>query len=67
MTVSSDTLRSISTPDQFESRIGTLELIDGVPSGETVYEHLDFVPGRAAAERGPLPHIEPGEECTGYS
>jgi hypothetical protein len=46
MTVSGDTLRSISTPDQLETRLGTLEFVDGVPSGETVetvYDHLDFV------------------------
>jgi hypothetical protein len=46
MTVSRDTLRSISTPDQLKSRLGTLEFVDGVPSGETVetmYHHLDFV------------------------
>jgi hypothetical protein len=46
MTVSRDTLRSISTPDQLKSRLGTLEFVDGVPSGETVemmYDHLDFV------------------------
>ena len=46
MTVSSETLRSISTPEQLDSRLGTLEFVDGVPSGETaekVYDHLDFV------------------------
>jgi len=46
MTVSSETLRSISTPDQFESRLGTLEFVNGVPRSETVetvYDHLDFV------------------------
>jgi hypothetical protein len=46
MAVSSETLRSISTPDRLESRLGTLEFVDGVPSGETsekVYDHLDFV------------------------
>ena len=46
MTGSSKTLRSISTPAQLETRLGTLEFIDGVPTGETaetVYDHLDFV------------------------
>ena len=46
MTVSIDTLRSISMPDEVESRIGKLEFIDGVPNGETaelLYDHLDFV------------------------
>jgi hypothetical protein len=33
MTVSRDTLRSISTPDQLETRLGTLEFVDGVPQG----------------------------------
>jgi hypothetical protein len=46
MSVSTETLRSISIPEHFESRVGTLEFADGVPSGETVevvYDHLDFV------------------------
>ena len=46
MTVSSETLRSISTPEHLESRLGALEFVDGVPTGETaekVYDHLDFV------------------------
>jgi hypothetical protein len=46
MTVSRDTLRSISTPDQLKSRLGTLEFVDGVPRSETVetvYDHLDYV------------------------
>src|SRR5512133_3418312 len=45
MTVSSEILRSISTPEQLETRLGTLELVDGVPTretAETVYDHLDF-------------------------
>ena len=46
MTVSSETLSSISTPEQLDSRLGTLEFVDGVPSveaAELVYDHLDFV------------------------
>ena len=46
MTVSSEALRSISTPERFESRLGTREFDDGVPSGETaerVHDQLDFV------------------------
>ena len=46
MTVSGATLSSISTPERLDSRLGTLEFVDGVPSGETaelVYDHLDFV------------------------
>jgi len=46
MTDSSGTLASISTPEELDSRLGTLEFVDGVPSNETaerVYDHLDFV------------------------
>ena len=46
MTVSSKTLRSISTPERVDSRLGTLDFVDGFPSSETsqlVYDHLDFV------------------------
>ena len=46
MTVSGETLRSISAPDQLDSRLGKLEFVDGVPNretSETVYDHLDFV------------------------
>src|SRR5512132_4658781 len=46
MTVSSETVRSISTPDQLGSRLGTLDFVNGVPRSETVetvYDHLDFV------------------------
>jgi hypothetical protein len=48
MTASAATLRSISAPDRLDTRVGTLESVDGVPSGETaerVYDHLDFVHG----------------------
>ena len=46
MSVSSETLHSISAPDQLETRLGKLEFEDGVPSrgtSERVYDHLDFV------------------------
>jgi hypothetical protein len=46
MTVSSETLRSISTPEQLKTRLGALDFIDGVPSPgtvELVYDHLDYV------------------------
>jgi hypothetical protein len=46
--VSAETLRSISTPDRVESRLGTLEFRDGAPSKATaglLYDHLDFVHG----------------------
>jgi hypothetical protein len=48
MTVSSETLRSLGTPDQLTTRLGSLQFVDGVPSSdtvETVYDHLDFVHG----------------------
>jgi hypothetical protein len=41
-------LASISTPDTVETRIGTLEFFDGLPSPETVqtvYDNLDFLRG----------------------
>jgi hypothetical protein len=46
MSLSGETLPSISLPDRLDSRVGTLESVDGVPSRETaelVYDHLDFV------------------------
>jgi len=46
MTVSTETLESIATPQQIDSRLGTLDFVDGFPSSETtelVYDNLDFV------------------------
>src|SRR3984957_6821508 len=46
--VSPETLRSISTPDVVESRLGRLEFRDGVPSEATsalLYDNLDFMHG----------------------
>ncbi len=43
--VSEETLQSLSAPNSVETRIGTLEFKDGVPTDETaskVYETLDF-------------------------
>jgi hypothetical protein len=43
--VSSATLKSISTPDKVETRIGMLDFKDGMPSKDTVakvYDNLDF-------------------------
>lgn len=43
--VSEATLQSLGAPDSIETRIGTLDFRDGVPSAETaqtVYETLDF-------------------------
>ena len=44
MTVSTETLESISTPEKVDTRLGTLDFVDGVPSPETselVQDHLD--------------------------
>jgi hypothetical protein len=44
--VSAEVLRSISTSDRVETRLGALEYVDGFPSratSELVYDHLDFV------------------------
>ena len=41
-------LESILTPDKVETRIGTLDFFDGLPSEETVrlaYDNLDFMRG----------------------
>jgi hypothetical protein len=46
MNVPGETLRSTGVPERIETRLGTLEFVDGVPSRaavETVYDHLDFV------------------------
>jgi hypothetical protein len=46
--ISAETLRSISTADRVESRLGTLEFDDGAPTdatAELLYDHLDFVRG----------------------
>jgi hypothetical protein len=55
MTVSGETLRSISAPDQLDSRLGKLDFVDGVPSpgtSELVYDQLDFVHGLNAYLNG---------------
>ena len=46
--VSAESLKSISTPDRVESRLGTLEFDDGAPSQKTAalpYDHLGFMHG----------------------
>src|SRR5664279_3041705 len=46
--VSAETLKSISTPDVVESRLGRLEFRDGAPSEATsalLYDNLDFMHG----------------------
>jgi hypothetical protein len=52
--VSAEALKSVSTPDRVESRLGTLQFDDGAPSEETaalLYDHLDFVNGVQALLR----------------
>ena len=44
--LAADVLASLSTADQVETRIGSLEFTDGAPAAKTVealYDHLDFV------------------------
>ena len=46
--VSEEVLDSITTPDEVETRIGTLEFFDGIPTRETaklLYDNLDFLRG----------------------
>ena len=45
MNVCRETLRAISTPEQFATRLGTLELIVRAPSGETVSDCTELLPG----------------------
>jgi hypothetical protein len=55
MTVSKATLASISAPERLESRLGTLEFTDGVPSAKTTelaFDQLDFVHGLNAYLNG---------------
>jgi hypothetical protein len=44
--VPAEVVRSLSTPDRVDSRLGQLNYVDGFPSratSERVYDHLDFV------------------------
>jgi hypothetical protein len=44
--VSAEALRSISTPDRVQTRLGTLEFDDRAPTDATaslLWDHLDFV------------------------
>ena len=53
--VSKETLESITTPDKFETSIGTLNFMDGAPSPETaqkVYDYLDTMRGVDAFLKG---------------
>ena len=53
--VSKEVLDSISTPNQVETSIGTLEFLDGAPLPETaerVYDYLDTMRGVDAFLKG---------------
>ena len=53
--VSSDVLDSISTPDEVETSIGTLEFLDGAPlpkTAEKVYDYLDTARAMDAFMKG---------------
>jgi hypothetical protein len=57
--VSADALKSVSTPDRVESRLGTLEFDDGAPSDATaalLYDNLDFQHG-VQAFLGAIPGV----------
>jgi hypothetical protein len=46
--IAKEVLASISTPDRVETRLGTLEFVDGAPTAATaavVFDHLDFMHG----------------------
>jgi len=54
-----EALKSVSTPDRVESRLGTLEFDDGAPSEETaalLYDNLDFQHG-VQAFLGAIPGV----------
>ena len=68
MSVATDMLASISTPDEVESRLGTLEFNDGAPSDATaalLYDHLDFLHG-VEAFLGALPGASLAAVRRGY-
>ncbi len=62
MKMTTDIPEYITTPDSVETRIGTLEFFDGIPSKETsalVYDNLDFLRGVEAFLNGiPAASIE---------
>jgi hypothetical protein len=69
MSVTTDELGSITTPDRVESRLGTLEFDDGAPSEATaslLYDHLDFLSG-VQAFLGALPGASLAAVRRGYS
>ena len=62
MKMTTDIPESITTPERVETRIGTLEFFDGIPTKETsalVYDNLDFLRGVEAFLNGiPAASIE---------
>jgi hypothetical protein len=62
MKMTTDIPASITTPDRVETRIGTLEFFDGIPTKETsqlVYDYLDFSRAKEAFLNGiPAASIE---------
>ena len=50
--VSAETLRSISTPDRVESRLGTLEFVDGAPTEATAAHLMENDPQLLDNRRG---------------
>ena len=68
--VPAETLASISTPDEVESRLGTLEFDDGAPTAATaelLYDHLDFVHGVEAFIRAYPGRVGGGHPPAGSS
>ena len=70
--VSKEVLESISTPNQVETSIGTLEFFDGIPTRETaerLYDNLDFLRGVETFLNGipatSLEALRRGHEATG--
>jgi len=62
MKMTTDIPEAITTPDQVETRLGTLKFFDGIPTKETaelVYDNLDFLRGVEAFLNGiPAASIE---------
>ena len=62
MKMTTEIPESVTTPDRVETRIGTLEFFDGIPTKETsqlVYDHLDFSRAKEAFLNGiPAASIE---------
>ena len=68
MKMTTDIPESITTPDRVETRIGTLEFFDGIPSKETsalVYDYLDFSRAMETVNAGSKPVRKSGRSKTG--